>query len=226
MNPIVLDNIPFSLSTEELAPQLRVEPGSEDFETLRGFVAQASAVARPKAVYAASFVTGRGEDFVELDGVRMASRVMPINLKDVHRAFPYVATCGAEAEEWSRGIADPLYGWWADAIKIRLLRTATAYLNERLTDSLKLGRISSMNPGSLPDWPITEQAKLFSLFGDVQALIGVRLTDSMLMLPAKSVSGLYFKAERNFENCELCTRKDCPGRRKSFDEIEYKEMIK
>jgi hypothetical protein len=224
MNPIVLDTIPFSLSAEELAPQLHIEPDSEDYELLGKLVVQACAIARPKAVFTASFITGRGDDYVELDNVRMLSRVMPVNLKDVHRAFPYVATCGEEAGEWSRGIKDPLFSWWADAIQIRLLRAASRYLHERLTDSLRLGRISSMNPGSLPDWPITEQTKLFSLFGDVRALIGVKLTDSMLMLPAKSVSGVYFEAERNFENCELCSRGNCPDRRKPFDEMKYQDM--
>ena len=83
-----------------------------------------------------------------------------------------------------------------------------------------------MNPGSLPDWPITEQAKLFSLLGDVKALIGVTLTESMLMLPTKSVSGVYFETERNFENCELCARENCPGRRKPFDEAKYGELLR
>lgn len=224
MKPVVLDDIPVSLSAEELAPQLRIEPGSEDLEALRGMAAEASAAARPKAVFLSAFVTGRGEDFVELEGVRMQSRVMPRNMAGVHRAFPYVATCGGEAEEWSRGISDPLGAWWADAIKLRLLRAATEYLNRSLKSRLKLGGISSMNPGSLPDWPLTEQAQLFSLFGDVKALIGVELTQNMLMLPAKSVSGVYFETEKNFENCELCARENCPGRRKAFDHIKYKEM--
>ena len=71
--------------------------------------AEASAVARPKAVFTTAFITGRGEDFVELDGVRMLSRVMPAEHERACTArFPYVATCGTEAEEWSRGIADPL----------------------------------------------------------------------------------------------------------------------
>ena len=74
-----------------------------------------------------------------------------------------------------------------------------------------------MAPGSLADWPITQQQQLFSLFGDVEAKIGVRLTDSFLMLPMKSVSGVYFPTETSFESCRLCPRKVCPGRRAPYD---------
>ena len=38
------------------------------------------------------------------------------------------------------------------------------------------GKLSSMSPGSLEDWPISQQRPLFSLFGDVEAKIGVKLT--------------------------------------------------
>lgn len=49
------------------------------------------------------------------------------------------------------------------------------------------------------DWPIQEQRKLFEIIGNTKDLIGVELTDSCLMLPIKSVSGIWFPAE-HFEN--------------------------
>lgn len=224
MKPIIIDDARIWLPAEELARQLHVEPGTEDFEALTELAGQAAALAKPKAVYTVSYVTGRGEDHIELDGVRMLSRVMPENLRDVHRVFPFVATCGREAAAWAKGVADPLQAWWADAIMVRLLRVALDRLNERLKKDLQLGKYSAMNPGSLPDWPISEQTKLFSLLGDVKALIGVELTESMLMLPVKSVSGLYFETERNFENCELCPRENCPGRRKPYDGGRFRQL--
>jgi hypothetical protein len=75
-----------------------------------------------------------------------------------------------------------------------------------------------MNPGSGDRnvWPIAQQRPLFSLFGDAEALIGVRLTDSFLMVPNKTVSGLFFPTEVPFESCQLCTRPDCPRRRARY----------
>ena len=47
--------------------------------------------------------------------------------------------------------------------------------------------------------------------------IGVCLTDSMLMVPNKSVSGIRFPTEAAFESCQLCPRQGCPGRRAVYD---------
>jgi hypothetical protein len=76
-----------------------------------------------------------------------------------------------------------------------------------------------MNPGSgdANVWPIEQQKELFSLFGDVENLIGVRLTDSFLMVPNKSVSGICFPTEINFQSCQLCHRMNCNGRKAPFD---------
>jgi hypothetical protein len=74
-----------------------------------------------------------------------------------------------------------------------------------------------MAPGSLADWPIEEQAPLFKLLGDVDASIGVKLTDSMLMLPAKSISGVYFPADVSFFSCQLCPRERCESRKAKYD---------
>jgi hypothetical protein len=76
-----------------------------------------------------------------------------------------------------------------------------------------------MSPGSgdANVWPITQQRELFSLFSNVEALVGVRLTDSFLMLPNKTVSGIRFQTETDFESCELCHRESCVGRRAPFN---------
>ncbi len=60
-------------------------------------------------------------------------------------------------------------------------------------------------------------ATLFALLGDVRSAIGVELTDSLLMVPRKSVSGILFVAEETFASCQLCPRQDCPNRRAPYD---------
>ena len=75
-----------------------------------------------------------------------------------------------------------------------------------------------MNPGSgdVDLWPITEQSKLFDLIGDVQRDVGVTLTESCLMVPTKSLSGLFFPSDVKFINCQRCTRSNCPGRKADY----------
>jgi hypothetical protein len=195
MEPIILDNITFEINARDLAPKLYVEPDTEDYNTLESLIAEACRIARPKAVYTTSIITDCGSDFVTLDGVRMISPTLSANLKGLQQVYPYVTTCGTEVEEWSKNIGDMLYQWWMDAVKLQMLQKAADELNSKLKESLNAGKLSQMNPGTLQDWPIAAQRDLFSLFGDVKAHIGVTLTDSMLMLPSKSVSGIYYKAE-------------------------------
>jgi hypothetical protein len=71
--------------------------------------------------------------------------------------------------------------------------------------------------GSADIWPITQQKELFSIFGDVESLIGVRLTDTYMMIPLKSVSGVIFQTETTFETCQLCPKTACIGRRVEYN---------
>jgi hypothetical protein len=43
------------------------------------------------------------------------------------------------------------------------------------------------------------------------------LTESLLMVPVKSVSGIVFANEEEFASCQLCPREDCPGRKAPYD---------
>ena len=93
------------------------------------------------------------------------------------------------------------------------LEQAAGWLAGRIGERFGLGPLSNMSPGSLEDWPITEQTKLFSIFGDTERLVGVRLSDSLLMVPRKSISGILFPSEEGFVACQLCDRERCPGRK-------------
>jgi hypothetical protein len=216
METVVLDRIPPRIDRAMLAERLSFMGGGNG-EELDALIASAERVARPRALYKACYVDGRSEDEITIDGVRFTSRVLSVNLQSVHRVFPYVVTCGAELQQWSEGFADPLSQFHADAIKEVALYCAALHLEERLDGEFRLAKSAHMNPGSLPDWPLPQQVPLFGLLGDVKKLIGVTLTDSYLMLPTKSVSGIRFPTETSFESCQLCPRDVCPNRRAPYD---------
>jgi hypothetical protein len=98
-----------------------------------------------------------------------------------------------------------------------ILRGAFKRMEEDLSNRFNLGKTATMNPGSLLDWPISEQKKLFKLMGDTVKSLNVELTDSFLMIPTKSISGIKFLTESNYENCILCPREKCPNRRTEYD---------
>jgi hypothetical protein len=105
------------------------------------------------------------------------------------------------------------------------LYQAIHYFEQHVQRRFKLGRTASMHPGSLADWPITQQKGLFALLGDTQTTIGVTLTESLTMLPTKSASGLRFPVTQDFESCALCPRPDCPSRRVPYDEAQVEKYL-
>jgi len=218
---VVLSDIPFRLDVAPLMRRLHIREGSHYAHDFESFARDAQHVAKPKALYKAAYIEDRGDVSVVIDGVTLTSRVLRVNLDAVHRVFPYVATCGVELEEWSRSTNDLLHSYWLDGIKEAALRAAMRALNQRLRERYGLGRMSSMAPGSLGDWPLREQQPLFTILGDTETAIGVRLSKSCLMIPTKSVSGIVFPTETSFESCQLCPRERCPGRRAPYDRSLY-----
>ncbi|MFO7743704.1 MAG: vitamin B12 dependent methionine synthase [Anaerolineae bacterium] len=214
---VVMDDIGFQPTLQRLMRKLRVEEGTRYADQLASLVDEAKAIARPRAMYRAAYVEGREASSVIIDGVTFHSRILRVNLDDVHRVFPFAVTAGNELHAWTQAHEDVLVRYYADVISETALRQALAALKSHLTRRYRLGRTSTMSPGSLEDWPIQEQRPLFGLLGDPEEAIGVRLTDSMLMIPSKSVSGIRFPVEKTFESCQLCQRERCPSRKAPYD---------
>ncbi len=217
MEPVILDNIPFTLDLDDLLGKLHIRPDDSHAVTVRRMSEVAQAIGKPKAYYRIAFVDSRGDDYVILDGVRFTSRVLQVNLEKTDRVFVYVATSGMELEAWARSTDSLLLRYWSDVICELALGTAITFVTAHLAERYRPGHTVSMTPGSLTDWPLSEQTHLFQLLGDVRAAIGVQLTDSLLMIPRKSVSVLEFPLEQSFVSCQLCPREKCQNRRAPYD---------
>jgi hypothetical protein len=213
----VVEDIPIDWDLEEVRKELRLKTGS--LSEARELVGIAEPLIHAKAVYEVSYVNRRGENSVELDGVTFTSRVLRVNLEEIERVFPFIITIGKALEDRASSSNDLLKQFYLETIGDMALRSSRRYVEVHLKGRFGLGQLSRMSPGSLRDWPVTEQKPLFSLFGDVKGLIGVRLTENMLMIPRKSISGIFFPTEVKFFSCQLCPRKGCPGRKAPYDEM-------
>ncbi len=214
----VLNEIPVKLDSEAVMKRMRLRKANRYLEEiLPELIDKARPVARPKALYEVSYLDCITGDKVDINGVRFNSRVLRVNLENTGRVFPYVVTCGTELDEVPIPSDDLMLKFCWDTIKEMVLGSAIAHLQDHLTSEYSLGQMSHMNPGSLADWPATQQVELFSIFGDVEEMIGVKLTRSLMMLPLKSVSGIYFPTEKKFESCQLCPLDDCFRRRAPHD---------
>ena len=213
-----LDTIPIQLDLEEVKRQLRLNTKMGNSADLRELVGIAESLIQAKALYEVSYINQRGKDTVEVNGVTFTSRVLRVNLDKVERVFPFIITIGSALEDNASSSEDLLRQFYLETMGDMALRSSRQYMEEYLKRHFGLGQLSRMNPGSLKDWPVTQQKPLFSIFGNVEDLIGVTLTESMLMIPRKSVSGIFFPTEVMFFNCQLCPREVCPERKAPYEE--------
>ncbi len=217
MEQKIIDHIPLRFDVGAILQRAGLERALEHRALPEDLARHAEALGRPKALYLASAVRKETDTSVVVDGVTLASRVLRANLDRVDRVFPFVATCGWELDRWATARDTPLERRLADVISEVAVYQALAALKERLRDEYHLSVISRMSPGSLEDWPLPEQRLLFRLLGDTERAVGVRLTEDLLMLPRKSISGILFGSEELFESCVLCPREECPVRLMPYD---------
>jgi len=213
----ILEYIPVSLDLEEIKRRLHTGK-SGDWSQVQTLIEEAQSLISAKAVYKVCCIESKHEGAITIDGTCLKSRVLRKNLNDVKRVFPYVITIGNRLEEKTRACTDFLKKYYLDIIGNVALTTTQKYLEDQLRSRYALDGISYMSPGSLKDWAIEEQKSLFSILGDVESSIGVRLNKTLVMIPSKSLSGIYFPTEIPFYSCQLCPRKDCSARKAPYDE--------
>ncbi len=223
-----LTHIPVKYDLEKLVTRLRVEPGSRDADDLSTLIDLVTPAANPKAGFSVCDIEARTPDTVKIADAVFSSRTLRVNLEKVERVFPFIATCGTEFDEITIPNDDILKQYWLDELKAVALRAAHEHLFAHLKKHYGLHKITSMSPGSgdVDVWPIQQQQHLFSLLGDTEALVGVRLTDSCLMIPNKTISGIAYPSEVTFETCRLCHRLNCQGRMAPLDEALCKSLIR
>jgi hypothetical protein len=214
---IQVERIPSGLGTVEISARLMFDPGRAGLESLDGLVRLAQELIHPRGIYDIAFVGAIREGGVEVAGTSFDSALLRRKLERANKVFPYIITVGPELEQAAAEQGDLLKQYYLEEMANIVLEKASAWLAVRLELRYGLDPLSSLSPGSLLDWPITEQPKLFSIFGDTEKLIGVRLTDSMLMVPRKSISGIFFPSVDGFIACHLCDRKHCQGRKAPYN---------
>jgi hypothetical protein len=210
---------PIELSVEAVQAKLRA-PRPEAIEAL---LSEALSLAEAKAAFAVAYVDEKGTDEVVINSRRFRSRVLRKNLETVGRVFPAVVTIGGRLERKADQSTDLLEKYYLDMIGNLILAEARSHVVQQLCRRFAINTLSWMSPGSLEDWPLEAQRPLFALLNDVEAAIGVQLTENLLMLPRKSVSGLFFPSETTFLSCRLCPRPHCEARKARYDETAVKE---
>jgi len=216
LNAYVLGGFPVDLSLEKTLEGLKLDERRSQTLGVEDIFKTAAALIRPQAIFGTAYVRKRSLDQIEIDGIEFRSRVLAKNLEHIERVFPYVLTIGDSLENKSRSSGNIITKLVLETVGDLALGSGLEHVQRHISDHYRLDTTSHMGPGQL-DWPIEQQRELFSLIGHVKDTIGVALTESSMMVPRKSISGIIFPTEETFVTCQLCQRNKCPSRKAAFD---------
>jgi len=127
----------------------------------------------------------------------------------------FVCTAGPGIGNWSKKLmaeGDLLKGYVVDVVGSIIVEAAMDRIQESLSLQMKEKQLNLTNrysPGYC-GWVVAEQQKLFSFFPE--NFCGIRLSDTSLMYPIKSVSGIIGigkEVKMNPYTCLLCDFKNC-----------------
>jgi hypothetical protein len=131
----------------------------------------------------------------------------------------FLCTAGAGVEALARRLmatGDPFTGFIADTVGSLVVERAMDLVQGRLEQFVSTWgeRITNRYSPGYCGWGVEEQQKLFRLLPP--GFCGVSLTETSLMLPVKSVSGVIGvgrEARHSPYTCRLCDYEDCLYRR-------------
>lgn len=135
-----------------------------------------------------------------------AGRIISGQLKKMDSVAVFALTIGADFDKWSKRFfenGDPLAAYIADLIGSEAAESLADWLEERIAETAEknnLGHSNRYSPGYC-GWSVSEQHKLFGLLNDN---CGIKLTETALMQPIKSVSGIIALGERIVKKQYMC----------------------
>jgi len=166
-------------------------------------------------------VSVQGQHVTIGDSITFESEVIARLLERCEKIAVFALTIGNHLEEMVAYLAENglvLQATVLDAIGSGAASKLADYVGDRIrriANAEGLTTSRRFSPGYC-DWEVSQQKMVFlALNGDSA---GIRLTESLLMIPRKSVSGIIGigLANNNIESynpCHTCKEKDCPGRR-------------
>lgn len=190
-------------------------------EMITGIVDHLPEYCEPRAGYTIREIfrsEGRNDGFTVGNHFLNLQKIIAFQLLNAEKAVLFTCTIGdamekLAAEYFHKG--DPVMGHFTDTVASAAVEQVAGILHDHIASTVAdsgLGITNRFSPGYC-GWPVTEQHALFSFFPE--RFCGITVTDSALMLPKKSVSGIIGvgpNAVREPYFCERCNRRECSYR--------------
>ena len=192
MDTIIKYKIDVKIDKDEIFKQLHMEEDNDCMCEVLDLIKAAEKLSNPKGVFREVFISANDNNSIVINGTRFESPTLCSKLIGSKKVFVYVVTSGMELYEWCNSISDMLENYWANIINQVIVISAQKVLEDSIKDEFKVNHLNKMSPGFVEDWSMNEQNKLFGLLQGSTDSIGVKLTESSLMIPIKSLSGIWY----------------------------------
>ncbi len=145
-------------------------------------------------------------------------KIITGQIKKSEKAAVFVCTIGSAMELWSRELfiqGNPMLGYIVDTVASAAVESTADFLHSQIGIAVSVEELKITNrysPGYC-NWSLTDQHLLFSLLP--KGFCGISLSESALMLPVKSVSGIIgIGRDVRFIKyiCDRCGTEDCTYR--------------
>ncbi|HEX69182.1 hypothetical protein DRO34_04220 [Candidatus Bathyarchaeota archaeon] len=214
----VVDYISVEYDQEELRRELHIEKLKGGKKEVTSLIEESRGLVEPKAVYTYLEVVKIEGNCVYLEnGERLKGLILADMLKPRQKVAPYVVTIGSKLENRVSKLArDNIFlAFVLDKIgdyALRIARESVKLLVEKALGD----KVSNFGPGEGTGelFGIEQQAILFRILQPSKN-IGVRLTPNYLMIPKKSVSGVFAVTDEEYVACKYCPKK-CEDRKSAF----------
>ncbi|MDR3153027.1 MAG: hypothetical protein LBW85_01855 [Deltaproteobacteria bacterium] len=177
-------------------------------EKVSRLLPEARALAKPWAAFAVCAPELSGGDLIRIGGRDFSSGLLVRELGSLPVVFPFLASEGWELARWSEGVGEDLRKA-AFAVRYIALHEAHDALERHIGERWEFPGVSAVTPGTLEEWPLSEQRPLFDLMGPAAAVKGMALNGRLMLEPTVSGSGIYFHSPSGFHNCYLCRDDEC-----------------
>jgi hypothetical protein len=148
-------------------------------------------------------------------------KIINVQMKHAESLAVFVCTIGSGMENWVNQLLqtdDYFKGYLVDTFASELVDAAMDVIQSQLEEGMEKQGLKITNrfsPGYC-GWLVSEQHKLFSLFP--KNFCGITLTNSALMIPLKSISGIIGigrTIKKKAYPCKFCDMQNCVYRRNS-----------
>lgn len=214
VNPVVVEFI-----MEELIRSIGAGRLRNRYTEIESLVEKSLGLIEPRAVYAFIKVEDvEGDEVLFESGHTLKSVVLGDTLTRGQEVALYVATIGPKLEEEAKrlGASNLFWAFVLEKLGDYAVNKTGIQVRRRVESRLG-GSISGFGPGTGSGklFGIEQQVVLFDILNPLDN-IGVRLTPSYLMVPRKSISGVFASTPKEYVACQYCPREGCEGRRRPF----------